>query len=75
MLLRRFIIGAVDEEAASPLLNPEQREYLERLFEQLKRYGSPSLRASIDSYGSKVIQILERPLAVQVASQSAQVHA
>jgi subtilisin family serine protease len=65
-MLRRLFAGGFDTAAAAPIQNAEQREYLGRLFEQLDRFGSPRLKASIASYQPIFLEMLSSPLAAQV---------
>jgi len=66
LLLRRLVAGAIDAAAPSPIEDARQRAYLQRFFEQLRRYGSARLRSAIDAHALSVIAILEKPLAAQV---------
>lgn len=63
MLLRRLGLGATDPAAPTPMRHAADREYLERMFGQLARYGSPRLQASLRTYGPRVLALLEQPLA------------
>ncbi len=68
-MLRRFLQGSVDESAEPPVRNETQREYLSRFFDQLVRFGSSRLRASITTNGEAIMHLLKRPLAAQVVAQ------
>jgi subtilisin family serine protease len=74
-LLRRLLQGAVDPTAPSSAASTAQRAYLERMFTQLRRHGSPRLQATLDQYGSVLLRLLETPFAAQVASAAPEVHA
>jgi hypothetical protein len=74
-LLRRLLHGAVDLTALSPFASASQRAYLERMFTQHRRRGSPRLQATLDRYGSVLLRLLETPLAAQVASAAPEVYA
>lgn len=63
-LLRRLGLGASDPTAPTPLRHRADRDTLNRLFEQLVRFGSHRLAASVRAHGPRVLTLLEAPLAV-----------
>jgi hypothetical protein len=67
-LLRRLAVGSVERHAPAPLRGDEDRDYLVRMFEQLRRHGSPALQASIDRHQALIVRLVETPLAAQVAA-------
>lgn len=66
-MLRRLAAGALTRDAQAPLRSDEDRVYFVRMFEQLQRYGSPSLQATLGRHQDLVLRMLAQPLAAQVA--------
>jgi subtilisin family serine protease len=62
-LLRQLLQGALDPEGYVATADPSERQYLDRFFDQLRRYGSRRLRDRIDRYRSAVFALIETPLA------------
>jgi subtilisin family serine protease len=62
-LLRRLVHGALNPEADVSMTDPSERQYLDRFFDQLRRYGSTRLRDRIDRYRSAVLALIQTPLA------------
>lgn len=69
MLLRRVLQGAIDSNVEISLAGEAQRQYLDRFFDQLVRYGSKRLRERIERYRSLVLTMIETPLAAMVDGQ------
>jgi hypothetical protein len=65
-MLRRLLSGTIDEHAEPPVRSTVQRDYLARFFNQLSRFGSTNLKATIESNVPAIMHLLERPLAAQV---------
>ena len=63
VLLRRLLQGALDPDANVSTADSSERQYLDRFFDQLRRYGSRRLRDRIDRYRSTVLALIETPLA------------
>jgi hypothetical protein len=74
-LLRRLLHGAVDPTALNSFASAGQRAYLECMFTQHRRRGSPQLQATLDRYGSVRRRRFEAPLATQGASAAPEVYA
>jgi hypothetical protein len=55
--------GALDPDANVSTADSSERQYLDRFFDQLRRYGSRRLRDRIDRYRSTVLALIETPLA------------
>lgn len=67
-LLRRLAVGTVEPDAPTPLRDDRDRAYLVRMFDQLRRHGSPSLQATLDRHQSLILRMLATPLAAQLAA-------
>jgi subtilisin family serine protease len=65
-LLRRLLHGMHDPHAEPPVRSEEQRAYLSRFFDQLLRFGSTKLAASIEKHGDLIVTLLERQPAAQI---------
>jgi subtilisin family serine protease len=74
-MLMRVARGAANPRAPRPIQNAEQREYLRRMCDQLRRFGSVKLRSSLDLYEDLILRMLERPLAAQVVVRASDVPA
>ena len=69
ILLRRVMQGAIDPDVEVSIAGETQRQYLDRFFDQLVRYGSKRLRERIERYRSTVLAMIETPLAAMVDGQ------
>ncbi len=69
ILLRRVLQGAMDPDADVSIAGEAQRQYLDRFFDQLLRYGSKRLRERIERHRSTVLAMIETPLAAMVDGQ------
>jgi subtilisin family serine protease len=69
ILLRRVLQGAIDANVEVSIAGETQRQYLDRFFDQLVRYGSKRLRERIERYRSTVLAMIETPLAAMVDGQ------
>jgi subtilisin family serine protease len=69
-LLRRLVLGPIGPEAPAAILTERQRVYLDRFCDQLAKYGSHRLSASIERYRDMVIELLHVPLAAQITAET-----
>ncbi|MCY1039706.1 S8 family serine peptidase [Corallococcus sp. bb12-1] len=72
-MLRCLLDGALDPRAPAALEAQAQREYVERWWGLLARYGSPKLRAGLVRHRERVFNLLSSPLAAQVHAFSPEV--
>jgi hypothetical protein len=58
------------QPAPAAILTERQRVYLDRFCDQLAKYGSHRLSASIERYRDMVIELLHVPLAAQITAET-----
>lgn len=68
--LRQLVLSAMDPETPAALNTERQVEYLNRLCDQLAKYGSQRLRASIERHRGTFIRLMQAPFAAPATAET-----